>query len=116
MQQCMMATARRCQIPHLVPTAVLLKPDVVDIQVTGRRATRHRAALVVTREHLPTLARGDRARHALRCCRLEIAEVLGVTPRTLDGRLIDLDLLAGADLPAALAFLARRDGGLVRGP
>src|SRR3954449_6051007 len=72
--------------------------------------------MAIAREHLPPDPWRDRGRHPCRLRRVERAEELGVTRCALDHLGTDLDLPAGAVLPAALAGLAHRDRDLMWRP
>src|ERR1044071_5837763 len=82
----------------------------MNIQIPRRAASRHRAAMLIAREHLLAHPRCHRRRRALRRRRIERANDPGVAVGALDHLRRDVDLAARAVLrraPAIRALLVR---------
>lgn len=74
----MMATASGRYIPQLVRSTLALIPDMMKIEIPRRPAPRHRAALMIAREHLAPHSRRDRRRYSCRLIGVERSDPLRV--------------------------------------
>ena len=101
------------EVPKLVTAAVALKLDVMQIEPDVPPASRHRAAVAISRQHLFPLADRDSRGDPLRRGDIERAEVDGIAGRALGHGRIDLDVPSTAVLPATFTIGALLDRDLV---
>src|SRR6185436_4725521 len=98
-----------------MPSTATLKFDVVQVQPDVPPASRHGAAIPVSREHLLALAGRDRGGRPLRRDGMERSEVDGIARSALGHGRMNLDISAAAELPGTLAVRALLDRDLVGG-
>ena len=103
------------EVLEVMAAAAALVVDVVEIEADVPAAAGHGATVAIAGEDLLALAGGDRGGGSCGGSGIEGAEVDGIAGGALRDGGIDLDVLAAAVLPGALAVGALLDRELVRG-
>src|SRR5262245_33208739 len=106
MEALMVSTAHDRQITHLMSVAIAPELDVMKIKIPRRSAAGDGAAMMIVRKYLAVNARCHGRLEAFRLSGVCGAEEVGVVPCTFDDLGADIEIAAGAVLPAASAPLA----------
>src|SRR3954470_10236488 len=108
----MARAAHQNSIHRIVTAAVSAMNQMMNVEVSGRPATRHAAAAAIATPDQPRDARWNVLMRALGDIAVDRSDVLRVAKCALHGGAIDRDLRTGAILPASAAPLAQRHGDL----